>query len=431
MEKFLDTLSYYIEKSNYLAFALTYLVTGTLILVFNHQLFSSFVEIVLLVMLFSCIKDLFVILTSKKQAKLSLIKAIGSTLFVLIALTFLDIPKAILIMIFATYFIFNGLIKFVSCYLIKRSSSSPILKDLLEGLVSFSFGVICFFAPKIHTNIMLYIIGSYLLLLGIDYFFDYLEQKKIYIKKFHFPLPPFIDALIPFSILQKINRLGEKKNIELDLHKQEEKVDLEILVHVSMKGTGRLGHVDLCFDGHIVSYGNYDMDTRKLREGIGSGVVFTCLKNKYIPFCVEYSEKTLFCFGIRLNDSQKEKVKQELKRIFSSLEEWNPKYVRARKEKRKVKADTYDDYASMLYKNTKAKFYKFKSGRLKTFFILGNNCGALVDKILRSSGANVLKMRGIITPGTYYDFLEREYLKKDSPVVSKKIYYQGNVQHLK
>ena len=136
----------------------------------------------------------------------------------------------------------------------------------------------------------------------------------------------------------------------------------------------------------------------------------------------------MFCFGIKLDDKQKEKVKQELKRIFSSLEEWKPKYVRAIEEGEKIKFQDYDDYASMLYKNTNATFYKFKSGRLKTFFILGNNCGALVDKILRSSGANVLKMHGMITPGTYYDFLEREYLKKGSPVVSKKIYNQKTVK---
>lgn len=431
MEKILDTISYYIEKNNYLAFALTYLITGILIIVFNRELFSSFVEIVLLIMLVSCIKDLFTILTNKKQSKLSFTKAIVSTILVLISLFFIDIPKALLIMIFATYFIFNGLIKFVSCYLIKRSCSSGVFKELLEGIISFSFGIICFFSPKIHMNIMLYIIGGYLLLLGVDYFFDFLEQKNIHmIKKFHFPLPPFIDALIPFSILQKINRLGENKNIEFDFHKQEENVDLEIFVHVSMKGTGRLGHVDLCFDGHIISYGNYDMNTRKLRDGIGSGVVFTCPKNKYIKFCVEYSEKTLFCFGIQLNEKQKEQVKQELIRIFDSLEEWKPNYVKALEDKEND-LEKYDDYASMLYKNTKAKFYKFKSGRLKTFFILGNNCGSLVDKILRSSGADVLKMRGIITPGTYYDFLEREYLKKDSNVITKRIYNQGNIEKLK
>lgn len=309
----------------------------------------------------------------------------------------------------------------------RKDKLKGIFKDLLEGTISFTFGIICFFSPKIHMDIMLYIIGGYVLLLGIDYLFDFLDQKDIHIKRMHLPLPPFIDALIPLSILQKINRFGEEKNVELDFHKKQSEVDLEIFVHVSMQGTGRLGHVDLCFDGHIISYGNYDMDTRKLRDGIGSGVVFTCLKKEYIPFCVEYSEKTIFGFGIKLSKEQKEKVKQELKRIFASLEEWKPKYVRALENDKTARKEEYTDYASMLYKNTKAKFYKFTNGKLKTFFILGNNCGALVDKILRSSGADVLKMRGIITPGTYYDFLEREYVKKDSNVVSKQIYHKGNI----
>lgn len=427
MEKILDTLSYYIEKNNYFAFSLTYIITGILIMIFNQELFSSFIEIVLLIMLISCIKDLFAMLTSKKTNKILFAKAIGSTTLVLIALFFIDIPKAILIMVFSTYFIFNGLIKFISCYLMRKDKLKGIFKDLLEGTISFTFGIICFFSPKIHMDIMLYIIGGYVLLLGIDYLFDFLDQKDIHIKRMHLPLPPFIDALIPLSILQKINRFGEEKNVELDFHKKQSEVDLEIFVHVSMQGTGRLGHVDLCFDGHIISYGNYDMDTRKLRDGIGSGVVFTCLKKEYIPFCVEYSEKTIFGFGIKLSKEQKEKVKQELKRIFASLEEWKPKYVRALENDKTARKEEYTDYASMLYKNTKAKFYKFTNGKLKTFFILGNNCGALVDKILRSSGADVLKMRGIITPGTYYDFLEREYVKKDSNVVSKQIYHKGNI----
>lgn len=431
MEKILNTLSYYIEKNNYFAFALTYIVTGILIIIFNHALFSSFIEIILLIMLISCMKDLFTMLTNKKASKIVFAKAVGSTILVLVALFFIDIPKAILIMVFSTYFIFNGLIKFVSCYLMKKDKLKGIFKDFLEGFISFAFGIICFFSPKIHMNIMLYIIGGYVLLLGIDYLFDFLDQKDIHIKRIHLPLPPFIDALIPLSILQKINRLGEDKNIEFDFHKKSEKVDLEIFVHVSMQGTGKLGHVDLCFDGHIISYGNYDMDTRKLRDGIGSGVVFTCPKTKYIPFCVEYSEKTIFGFGIKLSEAQKEKVKQELSHIFESLEEWKPKYARALENDKNINKDEYTDYASMLYKNTDAKFYKFTNGKLKTFFILGNNCGALVDKILRSSGADVLKMRGIITPGTYYDFLEREYLKKDSNVVSKQIYNQGNIQKWK
>ena len=214
----------------------------------------------------------------------------------------------------------------------------------------------------------------------------------------------------------------------MDLNKKEEEVQLEIFVHVSEKGMGKFGHVDLCYKNQVISYGNYDKDTRKLKEGFGSGVVFTANKKKYVPFCIEESEKTLFTFGIKLTNKEQEKIEKELEKIKDNLIEWYPAYVRDKKLKKKINEDDYKDYSSMLYKKTKAKFYKFKTGKMKTYFVLGTNCGTLVDKILRSSGIDVLRPSGIITPGTYYDFLEREYMKKGSRVVSKKIYNKDNIK---
>lgn len=430
MNKILKTLSDYIEKNNYLAFSLAYIIIGLLIIVYNTGLFSSFVEIILLIMLMSCIKELIIVITKKKKTRLTVTRAFINTIVVLISLIFVDIPKAILIMIFATYLVFNGFIKLFGYALLKIDKTKGYTNEFLEGFIYFTFGILCFFSPMIHMDIMLYIIGGYLIALGGTYLIDFLESKNIYIKRIRVPLPVFIDALIPFSVLQKINRLGENSDFEYEIKKNNKKVDLEIFVHVSEKGFGKFGHVDLCFKDQVISYGNYDMDSRKLREGIGSGVVFTTSKNDYIKFCIRHSEKTLFGFGIDLTKEQQIKVEQELERIKSELVEWHPKYVRALKEKKKPKKKEYQDYASMLYKSTKAKFYKFKTGKLKTYFILGNNCGILVDKILKSSGAEVLKMYGIITPGTYYDFLEREYMKKGSNVVSKTIYNKDNVNKI-
>jgi uncharacterized membrane protein HdeD (DUF308 family) len=431
MNKFLQTLSDYIDQNNYLAFGMVYLLIGILIIIYNNALFSSFMEIILLVMLLSCVKDLLQVITKKNKTKLTLTKAFINTVVVLISLIFVDIPKAIFIMIFASYLVFNGVAKLFNFFLLKLDKIKGYTNECIEGLLYFIFGMICFFSPMIHMETMLSLIGTYLIVLGINYLIDFLDQKNIHLKRIRVPLPVIVDAFIPFSILQKLNRIGKNETIEYDFKKNNKTVDLEIFVHVSEKGMGKFGHVDLCFKGEVISYGNYDMDTRKLREGIGSGVVFTTNKNDYIRFCVNDNNKTLFVFGIQLNKIQEEKVKTELDKIKEQLVEWNPKYVRALKEGKKPKKQEYQDYASMLYKKTKAKFYKFKSGKLKTYFVLGNNCGTLVDKILRSSGAGVLKMYGIITPGTYYDFLEREYMKKGSNVVSKVIYNKNNIDKLK
>ena len=77
----------------------------------------------------------------------------------------------------------------------------------------------------------------------------------------------------------------------------------------------------------------------------------------------------------------------------------------------------------------KPEFYKFKSGKNKVFFILKNNCVSLANKIIGPTLNKHTKMYGILTPGTYYDYLEREYMKKSSIVITKKIYNKYNIDN--
>ena len=75
-----------------------------------------------------------------------------------------------------------------------------------------------------------------------------------------------------------------------------------------------------------------------------------------------------------------------------------------------------------MYNATGAKFYKFNSGKFKTYFVLNTNCVKLADEILGKCGINIIKISGIITPGAYYDYFDREFGFKKSNVVSKTIY---------
>ena len=50
------------------------------------------------------------------------------------------------------------------------------------------------------------------------------------------------------------------------------------------------------------------------------------------------------------------------------------------------------------------------------------NCVKLVDEVIGRSGTDILSLNGIITPGTYYDYLNREYEKQDSMVVTRRVY---------
>ena len=85
--------------------------------------------------------------------------------------------------------------------------------------------------------------------------------------------------------------------------------------------------------------------------------------------------------------------------------------------------DAYkEDYPSRLHYKTGAKLYKFKQGKFKTYWALGDNCALFTDRILGCLGADILSIRGIISPGTYLEWLQNEYLKKNSPIVSRTLY---------
>ena len=135
-------------------------------------------------------------------------------------------------------------------------------------------------------------------------------------------------------------------------------------------------------------------------------------KKKYIKFCIDTSQKTIVEFGLKLTNKQKEKVKKELEKILIDTYTWNP-LENNKKNK---------DYASKLYKATKCKFYKFNSGEYKTYFVMGVNCTYFIDELLMKSISGSLKIVGVISPGTYYNYLNENYNKKNSIVVSKKIY---------
>ena len=44
------------------------------------------------------------------------------------------------------------------------------------------------------------------------------------------------------------------------------------------------------------------------------------------------------------------------------------------------------------------------------------------NQLLNNNIVSILKIAGIITPGTYYNFLEENYKRKNSNIVFKKIY---------
>ena len=71
---------------------------------------------------------------------------------------------------------------------------------------------------------------------------------------------------------------------------------------------------------------------------------------------------------------------------------------------------------------TNTRFYKFNKGRFKTYFVLGSNCVKLAETIMGKAGMDIIDLNGIISPGTYQSYLEKEYQRVNGAIITKNIY---------
>ena len=413
---------------------------GILTLVGRKWLYINIINIFIVAIFFLSLKQILnYFLGKEKDKKINFIRSFLNILFCLICSVFKNIPLSILPILFGLYLLLNSLIKLINGGIYFKNKANGYFTEIFFGVIYLILGLSVTFAPIKNLDVVLVILGIYILLLGINYLFDFIgfiipiHVKNRLRRRFRVSLPAIFEAIIPFTVLKEINYLIDKDNydeVELAENKKtNEEADIEVFVHTSNRGFNRMGHVDLYYEGKVLSYGGYDDDSLRFFDMIGDGVVFTTDKNKYIPFCIEHSKKTIFVFGLKLTDKQKSRIDETIKDIFDNLHPWESPYQVAldKAGKKKIDQNDYKDYASRLYQATKADFFKFNSGKWKKYFVVGNNCSKLADYIIGKSGIDLLKMYGVITPGAYYEYLNREFKKKNSMVISRKIYNSKNV----
>lgn len=313
----------------------------------------------------------------------------------------------------------------------RNEHSTKPLRQAVFCIICFAFGISCLGALAAHIEISLTFIGIYFILLALTLFADFAiclipRQRKNRLKRrIRFNLPVFLTALIPYKTLTKINQYFESapdaEKAQLNSKKPERgEANVEVFVHVSPDGFGSMGHVDLCIEGKCISYGGYDERSMKLGGGIGPGVLFEHeSKDAYIEFCKSKSSKTLFGFGLCLSSEELCRIRLKLEEIKLNAVEWLPN-AHLQQLLHGERLDC-SDYGSQLYLATGAKFYKFTSGSFKYYFVLGTNCVKLADTLLGACGTDAVAC-GIIAPGTYYTFLDREFTLQNGTVVSRKVY---------
>lgn len=405
------------------------IVLGFIITIGSIDMYTKVINLLVYVFLIFGLSKLLNFILNKKIVRNSqvLFGIIINIILGIVMIFFPKIPLSILPLVFSMYLLFNSIVKFINYMISKEVNLKSRFSDLFFCIFFLGLSLLFLFYPLSKLNLFIMIIGIYCILLGLNRFLEFITdilsmQFKLKIKrKLRITLPAFFEAFIPKRALKSINKYIDYLTSEKKI--KEEESDLKIFIHLSKYGFNQFGHMDIMFENKIYSYGNYDKDSQKLFTTLGDGVLFTINnKKKYIEFCIKNSRKTIVEFGIKLTNTQKDKIRNELDKIIKNTYAWEPLIVQDKNKKLE-----YKDYASKLYKATKAKFYKFKDGEYKTYFVLGVNCSYFADHLMRNYVFEVLKLVGIISPGTYYEYLEENFRKRNSKVVTMKIHNKESI----
>lgn len=363
---------------------------------------------------------------NNKEKGITITNVLIQFLSSIILFVFPDMPVSIFSFAFGIYIFALACTHGVSFYVSRKDKVIGRWKELVSCIFYFLFALFLGLTPYKHISLILNVIGGYFILYGSFYIKDmFIEwiptSKKDKVKRhIRISLPVFLQAILPKFVLDEVNHYltpSDQKKIDarsdFAQYKEDGKADVEIFIHVSDKGFGKVGHVDLCIQDEFLSYGNYDNDSHRLNELVGDGVLIVAHKDEYIPFVIEDSEKTLFCFGLKLNEEQKQKVLEKINEIKKDLYPWQPP----------VYTGGDDMYSSrLLHACDETAFYKFKKGNFKTYFVIKTNCVQLADYIIGSAGLDILNLNGIVTPGAYYEYLQRQFALGNEMVMYKKIY---------
>ncbi|MBU5428145.1 DUF308 domain-containing protein [Tissierella pigra] len=416
-----------------------YLGLGVLFLTQKATVIFAVKNILNLLVILFCITAIFQIIgfsPINKKKFTSISRLFGFILNLTMAYIIYFKPKLIISifpMFFGIYGFFGGIIRLLIYIQYKKNHVERRFFVVIESMILIFLGIIIMIYPLSAILPISNAIGIFFILYGISFIIDALldglsiEAKDSLKRRVRINLPIFMVAFIPHKILMKINKAFETEKLSLEdliISKENTDFDLEVLIHVGDKGVSAFGHVDIWFEDRVMTYGSYDEDTYKLAGIISDGVLIEVFdKEKYIEFSQEYMGKTLFGFGLKLNKNQKKRVRDRIEDIRKNLYEWHPKSQKD-EELGIIPANPHKDYASIVYERLKGDFYKFIKGPFKTYFALNTNCVLLADTIVGQAGIDLVKIQGLISPGAYFEYFNREFSRKNSFVISRIIYYK-------
>ena len=333
--------------------------------------------------------------------------------------------------------VLNAAIRFINGITLLKDHVPGYRRSFFDTVLSLVFGLLFFSNPLGNGYLALLWFGVYLIFYGCTIVGDAMgvllrtEYGKTKIRrKMRLALPVLVAAFLPRKLLASVSeslREDPPDRLELSPEDNEKPHYLEIFIHLKEGFLEGFGHVDLCLDGTVYSYGCYDTASHRLGGILSDGTMAIAPRVPYIRHCLEFENKKLVGFVVPLTETEFRDVKGALDEILQQSYPWACALEQRRKDRKKTqhkrkKEKIKMDAASILYRSTGAKFVKFKKGKFKTYYVCGTNCVLLADAVIGHSGVDWLRTNGVITPGTYYSHLDSLWKLQTGSVTEKRIY---------
>ena len=420
---------------------ITFLISGILLITIGmlliiKNIFTLNTLIIISGFLF-CIKGLINLYNyAVKKEKRNIPNIIISIMHIIFGLICINNNNFILMTIsriFSIYFIFIAITHLINYFIYVKYNIKGSFTNIIKFIILLILSIALLFKPIINSKYLSIILSIYLILYGINCITNFLSEvipknSKNKIKRsITIQLPILLTAFIPKILIDHINELLETEDElkSFNVSKKNKKSDLEVLIHLAPNGSASMGHVEVSFKDKVYSYGNYDMHSRSLFDTIGDGVILIANKEKYIKYCIQKRDRYIIEFGISLTEYEKEIVEERIQTLINvnTKEYFSDKQLA---EKGIIPNKTFHDMSSEIYTEAEGKYKKIISGKYKKFFVLKNNCVMVVQHILSSVGKEILAINGIISPGAYYNYLNKRFLMKNTNIISRKIYIKEN-----
>lgn len=336
--------------------------------------------------------------------------------------------------VFGLYILTMSILHFINYFIYHTYQMKGKLGIFLQGVITLIFAILLIWKPTSNMKYAEIVIGIYMIFYGLTYLIDFIRailpvaitnRMKERVKV---TLPILFTAFLPKKLLSSINKMLEIEHDTDDFNavKTSQEPDIEVIIHLAKDGTASMGHVEVAFENKVYSYGNYNLHSRRLFDAVGDGIVCIADEKSYIQYAIEKKNRYLVVFGIKLTKDQKEKVRQRINRLITiDTEDYYPDLQLY--DMGLLEPGDYHDMSSDLYRVANAKFKRITSGKHKKFFVMKTNCVMVVDYILGSLGKGVISINGIITPGTYYDYLNKEFLIQSSNVITRKVFTKNDI----